>query len=83
MEVLQLPNNAHMLETAGMLMYAMFYVFVVVVLLNALIAVMSQVYTEVEVSDVTIPRYNIVAGEYACNLNAFNKIKKPNPTSIC
>ena len=38
-----------MLEIAGLLMYAMFYVFVVVVLLNALIAVMSEVYSEVEV----------------------------------
>ncbi|XP_072049961.1 short transient receptor potential channel 1-like [Amphiura filiformis] len=48
LDVLELPQNAHMLQEAGYLMYAMFYVFVVVVMLNALIAVMSQVYTQVE-----------------------------------
>lgn len=48
-DVLKLPQSAKMLEIAGLLMYAMFYVFVVVVLLNALIAVMSEVYSEVEV----------------------------------
>ncbi|XP_072049788.1 LOW QUALITY PROTEIN: short transient receptor potential channel 1-like [Amphiura filiformis] len=48
MNVLELPQNAYMLERAGHFMYAIFYMFVVVVLLNALIAVMSQVYTQVE-----------------------------------
>ena len=50
MDPLMLPSDAWVLSMAGNLLYAMFYVFVVVVLLNALIAVMSNVYNDVEVS---------------------------------
>ena len=48
-EVLQIPNFAVVKETAGSLIYASFYVLVIVVLLNALIAVMSNLYNEIEV----------------------------------
>ena len=50
MDPLVLPGDAWVLSMAGNLLYAMFYVFVVVVLLNALIDVMSNVYNDVEVS---------------------------------
>ena len=53
MEPLQLPSQAWILQAAGTTLYAMFYVFVVVVLLNALIAVMSAVYNQVEVRVMT------------------------------
>ncbi|XP_072048395.1 short transient receptor potential channel 3-like [Amphiura filiformis] len=43
-----LSNQAVVIEKAGMLLYAGFYVLMIVVLLNALIAVMSEAYNTVE-----------------------------------
>lgn len=48
-EAVQSNAIPRVLESAGTLLYASFYVFCVVVLLNALIAVMSNVYNIVEV----------------------------------
>ncbi|XP_072049390.1 short transient receptor potential channel 5-like [Amphiura filiformis] len=48
MEPLELNNQAWILQASGITLYALFYVLVVVVLMNALIAVMSNVYNEVE-----------------------------------
>ncbi|XP_072048694.1 uncharacterized protein [Amphiura filiformis] len=45
---LALSNQAVVIETAGVLLYAAFYVLMVIVLLNALIAVMSKTYHSVE-----------------------------------
>ncbi|XP_072035080.1 short transient receptor potential channel 5-like [Amphiura filiformis] len=45
---LTLDNQAFVLEAAGLVLYGMFYVLLIIVLLNALIAVMSEVYNEVE-----------------------------------
>lgn len=48
-EAVQSNTIPRVLESAGTLLYASFYIFTVVVLLNALIAVMSNVYNQVEV----------------------------------
>ncbi|XP_038065284.1 short transient receptor potential channel 5-like [Patiria miniata] len=48
MSDLHLPENAVVMETAGSLLYASFYVLLIIVLLNALIAVWSNVYNEIE-----------------------------------
>ncbi|XP_071842924.1 short transient receptor potential channel 7-like isoform X4 [Apostichopus japonicus] len=47
-EAVQSNTIPRVLESAGTLLYASFYIFTVVVLLNALIAVMSNVYNQVE-----------------------------------
>lgn len=47
--VLDLGDQAYILQSAGYMLYAMFYILLVLILLNALIAVMSNVYNEVEV----------------------------------
>ncbi|XP_033641741.1 short transient receptor potential channel 4-like [Asterias rubens] len=47
-EDLQLPGDYVVKETAGSVLYATFYVLIVVVLLNALIAVWSNLYNEIE-----------------------------------
>ena len=49
MTELHLPPEAVVAETSGSLLYASFYVLVIIVLLNALIAVWSNVYNEIEV----------------------------------
>ena len=59
MDPLTLRNQAVVMQAAGTILYGMFYVFVVVVLLNALIAVMSNVYNEVEVRN-RLPKYTLV-----------------------
>ena len=59
MDPLTLRNQAVVMQAAGTILYGMFYVFVVVVLLNALIAVMSNVYNEVEVRN-RPPKYTLV-----------------------
>ena len=46
---LQLSNQAMVIEYAGLILYAFFYVLMIIVLLNALIAVMSEAYNSVEV----------------------------------
>lgn len=46
----KMDSIPRVLESMGELLYASFYVFTVLVLLNALIAVMSNVYNVVEVS---------------------------------
>ena len=50
-EPLSLEDQAWVIQAAGKFIYAVFYILVVVVLLNALIAVMSTAYNNVEVSD--------------------------------
>ncbi|XP_072044432.1 uncharacterized protein [Amphiura filiformis] len=47
---LDLSNQAKVLETTGYLIYALFFVLVGLVLLNALIAVMTEVYNEIEIN---------------------------------
>ena len=46
---LNLVSQAWILQMAGYILYAMFYILIVIVLLNALIAIMSNVYNDVEV----------------------------------
>lgn len=50
LEYLHLTDQSKVLEAAGLFIYGFFFILVVLVLLNALIAVMSNVYIEVEVS---------------------------------
>ena len=49
MSDLHLRKQEVVMETAGSLLYASFYVLLIIVLLNALIAVWSNVYNEIEV----------------------------------
>ena len=49
MDPLTLDNQATVIEGAAKAIYSFFYVLVIIVLLNALVAVMSNVYNEVEV----------------------------------
>ncbi len=62
-EALKLDNQAQILEAAGLILYGMFYVFLIIVLLNALIAVMSEVYNAVEVS---VIQFNVSLTFFEC-----------------
>ena len=48
-EPLRLGRQAQIMEVAGLILYALFYIILIIVLLNALIAIMSEVYNSVEV----------------------------------
>ena len=76
MDPLTLDNQATVIEGAAKAIYSFFYVLVIIVLLNALVAVMSNVYNQVEVRTDRISMFCLI--RYSCDNYSLHLAMNPD-----